>query len=258
MSQIKEISLNGKVAIVTGAASGIGEGIALRLADAGARVAILDLDEEGGKGTVAAIEKSGGEAEFFRCNVTSSSDCETTVQAVNDHYGGLDVLVNNAGIIKRKTVVKLSEEEWDRVLSVNLKAPFLLSKYSIPFMADGEGGSIINVSSGWGLKGGPKAVSYCASKAGLINLSRAMAIDHGREGVRVNCVSPGDTDTGLLRDEADQLGEDEEEFLRQAADRPLERLGSPLDIGNAVLFLASDLADWVTGTNLVVDGGGLA
>ncbi len=258
MSQIKEISLNGKVAIVTGAASGIGEGIALRLADAGARVAILDLDEEEGKGTLSDIEKSGGEAEFFRCNVTSSSDCKTTVQAVNYHYGGLDVLVNNAGIIKRKTAVKLSEEEWDRVLSVNLKAPFLLSKYSIPLMADGEGGSIINVSSGWGLKGGPKAVSYCASKAGLINLSRAMAIDHGREGVRVNCVSPGDTDTGLLRDEADQLGEDEEEFLRQAADRPLERLGSPLDIGNAVLFLASDLADWVTGTNLVVDGGGLA
>lgn len=258
MSQIKEISLNGKVAIVTGAASGIGEGIALRLADAGARVAILDLDKEEGKGTVSDIEKSGGEAEFFRCNVTSSSDCKTTVQAVIDHYGGLDVLVNNAGVIERKTAVKLSEEEWDRVLSVNLKAPFLLSKYSIPLMADGEGGSIINVSSGWGLKGGPKAVSYCASKAGLINLSRAMAIDHGREGVRVNCVSPGDTDTGLLRDEADQLGEDEEEFLRQAADRPLERLGSPLDIGNAVLFLASDLADWVTGTNLVVDGGGLA
>jgi len=99
-------------------------------------------------------------------------------------------------------------------------------------------------------------VSYCALKAGLINLSRAMAIDHGNEGVRVNCVSPGDTDTELLRDEASQLDEDEEKFLVQAADRPLERLGSPLDIGNAVLFLASDLADWITGANIVVDGGG--
>lgn len=258
MGKRTEISLSEKVAIVTGAASGIGEGIALRLADADARVAVLDLDEEGGKGTVSAIGKSGGDAEFFRCDVTSSSDCETTVQAVNDYYGGLDVLVNNAGVIERKTAVELSEEEWDRVLSVNLKGPYLLAKYSIPLMSASGGGSVINVSSGWGIKGGPKAVSYCASKAGLINLSRAMAIDHGREGVRVNCVSPGDTDTGLLRDEADQLGEDEEEFIRQAADRPLERLGAPLDIGNAVIFLASDLADWVTGANLVVDGGGLA
>ena len=143
-------------------------------------------------------------------------------------------------------------------MAVNLKAPFLLSKYSIPLMKKGEGGSIINISSGWGLKGGPKAVAYCASKAGLINLSRAMAIDHGEDGIRVNCVSPGDTDTGLLRDEARQLGENEEQFLSQAADRPLGRLGTPQDIGNAVLFLASDMAEWVTGANIVVDGGGLA
>lgn len=258
MNQIKEVSLNGKVAIVTGAASGIGKGIARSLADAGASVAILDVDSQGGEATVSTIVDDGGQAKFFYCDVTLSTDCEETVNAVNEHFGSLDILVNNAGIIMRKTAVELSEEEWNRVLSVNLKGPFLLSKYSIPLMARGGGGSIINVSSGWGLKGGPKAVSYCASKAGLINLSRAMAIDHGNEGVRVNCVSPGDTDTELLRDEADQLGEDEEKFLVQAADRPLERVGTPLDIGNAVLFLASDLADWITGANIVVDGGGLA
>ena len=256
--RLTDISLGSKVALVTGAASGIGEGIATRLAEAGARVAVVDIDREKGEETVSKIEDKGAEGIFFRCDVTSSTDCETTVNAVEEHFGGLHILVNNAGLIKRKSVLDLTEEEWEGVMAVNLKAPFLLSKYSIPLMKKSDGGSIINISSGWGLKGGPKAVAYCASKAGLINLSRAMAIDHGEDEIRVNCVSPGDTDTGLLRDEARQLGENEEQFLSQAADRPLGRLGSPQDIGNAVLFLASDMAEWVTGANIVVDGGGLA
>ncbi len=253
-----ELSLRGKSALVTGAASGIGEGIACRLAEAGAKVAVADLDPEGGRETVQSIENEGKEGEFFRCDVTSPKECRETVESVKKSFGGPDILVNNAGVIKRKTAVELSEGAWDQVLSVNLKGPFLLSKYTVPLMADSGGGSIVNVSSGWGLKGGKKAVAYCASKAGLINMSRAMAIDHGDQGIRVNCVSPGDTDTDLLKGEAEKLGEDEETFLAGAADRPLGRLGSPEDIGDAVLFLASDLADWVTGANIVVDGGGLA
>jgi NAD(P)-dependent dehydrogenase (short-subunit alcohol dehydrogenase family) len=141
---------------------------------------------------------------------------------------------------------------------VNLKGPFLVSKYSIPYMIRGGGGSIVNIASGWGLKGGPKAAAYCASKGGLVNMTRAMAIDHGRNGIRVNCVAPGDVDTPMLRSEAKQLGISWEDFLKDASNRPLARIGRPEDIANAVLFLASDMASWMTGATLVVDGGGIA
>jgi NAD(P)-dependent dehydrogenase (short-subunit alcohol dehydrogenase family) len=134
-----------------------------------------------------------------------------------------------------------------------------MSKYVIPVMVKNGGGSIINTGSGWGLKGGDKAASYCAAKAGVVNLTRAMAIDHGPDNIRVNCVCPGDTDTPMLRGEARQLGFDEESFLESSGkERPLRRIGVPRDVANAVLFLASDLSSWITGTTLVVDGGGLA
>jgi NAD(P)-dependent dehydrogenase (short-subunit alcohol dehydrogenase family) len=133
-----------------------------------------------------------------------------------------------------------------------------MSRSAIPAMAAAGGGAIVNTGSGWGLKGGARAVSYCASKGAVVNMTRAMAIDHGPQGIRVNCVCPGDTDTGMLRDEARQLGEPEERFLAEAADRPLDRLGQPGDIANAVVYLVSDEAGWITGTTLVVDGGGLA
>ncbi|MHA1580952.1 MAG: SDR family NAD(P)-dependent oxidoreductase, partial [Candidatus Baldrarchaeia archaeon] len=149
-------------------------------------------------------------------------------------------------------------KEWDWVLGVNLKGVYLVSHYVIPYMIKNGGGSIVNIGSGWGVKGGPKAASYCASKGGVVNLTRAMAIDHGRQGIRVNCVCPGDTDTPMLRSEAAQLGVDLNEFLKEAADRPINRLGKPEDVANAVLFLVSDLASWITGAILVVDGGGLA
>ena len=125
-------------------------------------------------------------------------------------------------------------------------------------MIKGNGGSIINTGSGWGIKGGPDAIAYCAAKGGVVNMTRAMAIDHGKHGIRVNCVCPGDIDTPLLRGEAKQLGVDEETFIKEAADRPLKRVGNPQDVANVVLFLASDMSSWVTGTSIVVDGGGLA
>jgi NAD(P)-dependent dehydrogenase (short-subunit alcohol dehydrogenase family) len=159
----------------------------------------------------------------------------------------------------RKTVVDLTEAEWDFVLDVGLKGTFLLSKYAIPVMARGGGGSIINTGSGWGLKGGDKAAAYCAVKGGIVNLTRAMAIDHGPQNIRVNSVNPGDTDTALLREEGRQLGEQIDRFLVDSAKgRPLERLGTPDDIAKVVLFLASDLAAWMTGAAVVVDGGGIA
>ncbi len=252
------LSLEGKVAMVTGAASGIGRATAGRLAEAGAKVALLDIDEAGGRQAAEEIQGPGGRAAFFRCDVTSWEDCRAATSAVREAFGRIDILVNNAGVIRRKTVTELEEAEWDLVLAVNLKAVYLLSRQVIPVMAAGGGGSVINIGSGWGLVGGPRAAAYCAAKGGVVNLTRAMAIDHGPEGIRVNCVCPGDTDTPLLRDEARQLGVAEDDFLASAAARPLRRLGSPRDVADAVLYLASDLSAWVTGTTVVVDGGGLA
>ncbi len=255
---VELLSLEGRVAMVTGGASGIGLGTAVRLTEVGASVALLDIDKSSGKKAAKGIRKLGGDAEFFSCDVTSYSECEETVKAVFEEFGRIDILFNNAGVIKRKNTLELNEEEWDLVLSVDLKAIYLLSHHVIPCMIENGGGSIINTGSGWGLKGGPNAVAYCAAMGGTVNLTRAMAIDHGKHGIRVNCVCPGDTETPLLYEEAEQLGEDEEEFIRKASERPLERIGMPEDIANAVLYFASDMSSWVTGAVLVVDGGGLA
>ena len=250
--------LDGKRAIVTGAASGIGRATAVLLAREGAAVVAADLDEAGVADVVAAIGAEGGRATGVRCDVTVEADCRRLVEAAVAGFGGLDVVVSSAGIIRRTSVVDTTEAEWDRVMAVNVKAVFLLGKHAIPEMAHGGGGAVVNISSGWGLKGGPRAASYCASKGAVVNLTRAMAIDHGPQGVRVNCVCPGDTDTPLLRSEARQLGEEVTAFLASSAERPIRRLGTPEDTARAVLFLASDAASWVTGTTLVVDGGGLA
>lgn len=251
-------SLEGKRALITGGASGIGRATALLFAREGAAVAVADRDEESGQETVERIRKGGGRAIFVACDVTIEADCRRAVQTTVEELGGLDILFNNAGIIRRATVLDLSEEEWDRVMAVNVKGIFLMSKYAIPVMAAGGGGVIINTASGWGLKGGRHAVAYCASKAAVVNMTRAMALDHGVQKIRVNCVCPGDTDTPMLRDEARQLGEPEEQFLAEAASRPLQRIGAPEEVAQAVLFLASDAASFVTGAALVVDGGGLA
>jgi NAD(P)-dependent dehydrogenase (short-subunit alcohol dehydrogenase family) len=202
--------------------------------------------------------EEGGRAIFVRCDVTSAVDCQRTVQLTVANLGGIDILFNNAGIIRRASVVDTSEEEWDRVMAVNVKSIFLLGKYAIPHMINAGGGAVVNVSSGWGLVGGRDAASYCASKGAVVQLTRAMALDHGDDNIRVNCICPGDTDTPMLRNEAQQLGEAEDEFLAEAADRPLKRIGKPEDIAQAALYLVSDSAAFVTGTTLVVDGGGLA
>jgi NAD(P)-dependent dehydrogenase (short-subunit alcohol dehydrogenase family) len=252
------LSLEGKVAMITGAASGIGLATAKRLAEMGASIALLDINEAKGNKAAEEIRSFGQKARFFRCDVAADSDCKKTTEDVYQEFGRIDILFNNAGVIRRKDVVALSEEEWDLVLNVNLKSIYLLSSHVIPLMIKGGGGSVINTGSGWGLKGGSNAAAYCAAKGGTVNLTRAMAIDHGRHGIRVNCVCPGDTDTALLHDEAAQLGIDDTEFMKEAADRPLNRVGLPEDIANAVLYFAGDMSSWVTGSALVVDGGGLA
>jgi NAD(P)-dependent dehydrogenase (short-subunit alcohol dehydrogenase family) len=247
-----------KVALITGAASGIGRATALFFAREGAAVAVVDLDEAGAQAVAQAIRDEGGQAMAIGCDVSRAEDCQRAVQAVVETWGGLDILFNNAGIIRRADVVSTTEEEWDRVMAVNVKSVFLMSKCAVPIMAQSGSGSIVNTASGWGLVGGRNALSYCASKAAVVNMTRAMALDHGPQNIRVNCICPGDTDTGMLREEARQLGEPGPTFLAGAADRPLGRVGTPQEIAEAVLYLASDAASFVTGAALVVDGGGLA
>jgi NAD(P)-dependent dehydrogenase (short-subunit alcohol dehydrogenase family) len=250
--------LAGRVAIVTGAASGIGRATANVFASEGAQMVLADLDAKAGQAAAREIVASGGQAVFVRTDVRRASDCRRLVERAGGEFGALHVLVNSAGVIRRANVVDLPESDWDLVMDVNLKSTFLIAKLAIPLMAKAGGGSIVNVASGWGLVGGPRAAAYCASKGGVVLLTKAMAIDHGPEKIRVNCICPGDTDTPMLRDEARQLGEPEAQFLAGSARRPLGRIGAPEEVARAILFLASDAASYVTGTSLVVDGGGLA
>jgi len=256
MNQIPELfSMDGRVAIVTGGASGIGLGCAQFLASVGCAVAIFDVDDRRGE---EAAESIGGNAKFVHCDVSSEDSSKSAVEIVTTIYKRVDALVNCAGVIKRKTIEELEETDWNHVIDVSLKGVYLVAKYVIPVMVKNGGGSIVNIGSGWGIKGGPMAAAYCAAKGGVVNLTRAMAIDHGPQNIRVNCVCPGDVDTPLLRDEAVQLGKNLEQWLIESADRPIKRIGEPIDVAMAVYFLVSNLSPWVSGTTLVVDGGGTA
>jgi NAD(P)-dependent dehydrogenase (short-subunit alcohol dehydrogenase family) len=250
--------LHGKIAVITGAASGIGRATALLFARAGASVVLIDINESGGQSVATEISQNGGRAIFESGDVTRAGDCQRVVEAALREFGGIHILFNNAGIIRRASIVELTETDWDRVMAVNVKSIFLMSRQVIPVMASSGGGCIINTASGWGLAGGPRAAVYCASKGAVVLLTKAMAIDHGPQNIRVNCICPGDTDTAMLRNEAQQLGEPNEKFMAEGAKRPLGRVGKPEEIAQAALYLASEASSFVTGTALVIDGGGLA
>jgi NAD(P)-dependent dehydrogenase (short-subunit alcohol dehydrogenase family) len=247
-----------KSAIVTGGAGGIGRATSLAFAAEGARVAVVDVAPGAAEAVAEEIRAAGGTAIALTADVSDEGDIERVVADTVAAFGGLDVVFNNAGIIRRTTAVETTAEEWDRVFGVNVKGIFLMCKHAVPVMAANGGGSIINTGSGWGLKGGAQAISYCASKGAVVNMTRALAIDHGPQGIRVNSVNPGDVNTGMLRDEARQLGQETGSFLAEAADRPLQRMGEPSEIAAAVVWLASDESSYVTGSALVVDGGGIA
>ncbi len=250
--------LRGKTALITGAAGGIGRAAALLFAREGAAVSVIDLNQQAGEAVAREICEAGGRVVFERADVTCAAECRRVVARTVRNFGGIHILLNNAGIIRRASVVEISEADWDAVMAVNVKSIFLMCRGVIPIMANAQGGSIINMASGWGLAGGARAAAYCASKGAVVLMTKAMAIDHGRQNIRVNCICPGDTDTAMLRSEACQLGETENQFLAGSANRPLGRVGKPEEIAQAALYLASEAASFVTGTALVVDGGGLA
>ena len=250
--------LEGKVALITGGTSGIGSATAIRFSKEGAAVAITGRNSERGAEVVQKIEANGGRALFIRSDVRLSKDCREAVDQTLEHFGKIDILFNNAGVFHPKSIPDCTEEEWDETIDSSLKGAFLMSKYALPSMIENGGGSIIHTSSGWGILGGDKAAAYCAAKGGLIIMAKAMAIDHGPDGIRVNCVCPGDVLTPMLPEDAEKRGMSWDDYAVGAADRPLGRIGTADDIANAVLYLASDEASFVTGEALVVDGGGVA
>jgi NAD(P)-dependent dehydrogenase (short-subunit alcohol dehydrogenase family) len=247
-----------KVALITGGTSGIGRATAMLFAQEGARVAVTGRNEARGREVVEEIEQSSRTAIFIRSDVRFAEECCRAVEETLRAFGRLDILFNNAGVLYSNTVPDSTEEEWDLTLDTNLKGTYLMSKFALPTMIAQRSGVIINNASGWGLVGGDAAAAYCASKGGVVLLTKAMAIDHGRQGIRVNCVCPGDVDTPMLPEDAQQRGMEWEEYLASAANRPMGRIARPEEIAKAVLFLASDDSSFVTGAVLAVDGGGTA
>lgn len=250
--------LKDKVALITGGTSGIGAATAIRFAKEGAKVVITGRDAERGEKVVQEITANGADAIFIRSDVCLAEDCRSAVDKTLERFGQIDVLFNNAGVFHPKTIPDCTEEEWDETIDSSLKGAFLMSKYALPSMIERGSGSIIHTSSGWGILGGDKAAAYCAAKGGLVVMAKAMAIDHGPDGIRVNCVCPGDVITPMLHDDAEKRGMTWDDYAAGGANRPLGRIGTVDEIADAVLFLASDESSFVTGESLVVDGGGVA
>lgn len=251
--------LAGNVALITGGNSGIGSATGALFAREGAAVALTGRNQERGDQIVKAIRESGGDALFIQSDVRFADQCREAVEQTLERFGKIDVLFNNAGVWHPNSVPDCTEEEWDETIDSSLKGAFLMSKYALPSMIERGSGSIIHCSSGWGFDGGSKAAAYCAAKGGLVVMTKAMAIDHGRDGIRVNCICPGDVKTPMLTDDAENRGMSWEEYSgSSAAERPLGRIGTVDEIAEAVLFLASDQSSFMTGAALVVDGGGIA
>jgi NAD(P)-dependent dehydrogenase (short-subunit alcohol dehydrogenase family) len=250
--------LKNKVALITGGTSGIGEATTVLFAKEGAKVAITGRNETRGHAVTARILGQGGEAIFLRTDVRKAEECRRAVEETIKSFGRLDILFNNAGVFYPQTTLECSEEEWDLQIDINLKGTFLMSKFALPGMIAQGSGVIVNNSSGWGIVGGDRAVAYCASKGGVVLLTKAMAVDHGRQGIRVNCICPGDVDTPMLPEDARMRGQNWNEYIAGCANRPMGRVGTADEIAKAALFLACDDSSFMTGAALVVDGGGTA
>jgi NAD(P)-dependent dehydrogenase (short-subunit alcohol dehydrogenase family) len=249
--------LTNKVAIVTGAAQGIGEGIARVFAEEGACVVIADIKDEAGEAVAQAIRKQGGQAQSFHADVTTESDVRKLVEATVGKFGGLNILVNNAGTAVVRTVEECTVEEWDHLMAINVRSIFLTAKFAVPHLRRG-GGAILNVGSVSSLVAQQGTPCYCASKGAVLMLTKSLALDYAPDKIRVNCLCPGITDTPLLRFHVGHTP-DPEAHLRQRLSRvPTGEMLYPEDMGRAAAFLCSDEARGITGAHLLVDGGYLA
>ena len=242
------------VALVTGASSGIGAATAIAFAEAGWDVMAAGRDE----GRLEEVADVSNKIATWTGELAESEDCDELVADTIDEFGNIDCLVNCAGVIVRANVADTSDDDWRLTMGINLDAVFYLSRAALPHLLKTTG-SIVNVASDWGLKGGERAAAYCASKGAVVQLTKAMAIDHARDGLRINAVCPGDIDTPMLVSEAEDEGVDLEEHLAQAAeDSPNGRIGTPEEVAALIVFLASDAAAHITGTAIPIDGGALA
>ena len=241
----------GKVALISGAAGGIGAASAWLLAKEGAAVVIADILEEQGQATAIRITEAGGRAQFIRLDVTDAEEWRWALKHTVDNFGRLDVLVNNAGVSHRTGVEDTTTEAWDRVMDVNVKGVFLGTKVAIPEMRKAGGGSVINISSVYGIVGSPVSASYHASKGAVRIFTKSAAVQYAKENIRVNSVHPGYVDSPMTQ----AFHSIPEVWRERVAKTPLGRMGTPEDIAAGVLYLASDESSFVTGSELVIDGG---
>jgi len=241
--------LAGRTALITGAGRGIGRATALRFADEGATVGIADVKEDDGRATVASIEDDGGTAAFVGADVSEVEQVQAVVDTVVERFGGIDILVNNAGITRDATLEKMTQEDFDQVVDVNLKGVFNCTKAVVPYMKERDHGRILNAASIVGRYGNFGQTNYVATKSGVIGMTKTWARELGRDGITVNAVAPGFVDTDMMDTVPDNV-------ITQLTDRtPLGRLGTPDDVANAYTFLASEEAAFITGAVLAVDGG---